>query len=203
MRKGISGGRGLRKFIRTLEASESAFTLVELIISLVLIVLFMGGVVVLVTQGFGFVGAHTNIATLNRQANNVMEKLEAISRGATKIIDAQTDGSKFTFKADVDGDEDLEGVEISASGSELKVGIDEGSGMVYSTITSNLKSGTLSFTYYSQYEHEEEDQVAASYNSTVACVKVSFTLTTHSLGEKAEKSYSRYIYLKIGPGSRE
>lgn len=191
--------------MRTLEASESAFTLVELIISLVLIVLFMGGVVVLVTQGFGFVGAHTNIATLNRQANNVMERLEAISRGATEIIDAQTDGSKFTFKADVDGDEDLETVEISASGSELKVGIDEGGGseMVYSTITSNLKSGTLSFTYYSQYEHEEEDQVTASYNSTVACVKVSFTLTTQSLGEKAEKSYSRYIYLKIGPGSRE
>ncbi|MDD5447923.1 MAG: hypothetical protein PHO53_01975 [Actinomycetota bacterium] len=193
----------MRKLMRTFEASESAFTLVELIITLVLIVLFMGGVVVLVSQGFGFVGAHTNIATLNRQANNVMEKLEAISRGAAKIIDAQTSGSRFTFEADVDGDEVLETVEISASGSNLRVGINEGSGMVYSVVTSNLESGTLSFNYYSRYEHDPESEVTSSYNSSVACVRVSFTLTTQSLGEKAEKSYSRYIYLKIGPGSRE
>lgn len=183
-------------------SGQGGFTLVEMMITLGLVILFLAGVVGLVDQGFTFVGTHQNLATLNRDGKNVLDRVEALVLGCYLINDAGTNPIQFTFSADIDADDVGETVLIDSSGSNLRVTVDG----VQSVVLSNLDTGAanpLGFTYYKEWKHEAGDEVTANYNDTVKVVKLTVHLTKSSSGKTTKKTYRRYILLKLDPDDRK
>lgn len=195
--------RKLRKLVadqrsqRARDSRWAGFTLVEMIVTLVLIVLFMVGVVAIVSQGFTFFGTYSNVAALNRQGNNTLDRIEVLVLGCSEIIDAETNTATFKYKADIDADGTEETVTITSILDEITVIVDGSS----SAINDSLVQGTLVFTYYSNYSHTTT--VSTDYDASVVALKVEFTLQSATSGKEMQRSYSRSINLKLDPDDRE
>ncbi len=92
--------------------NEKGFTLVELLVTLILVVLFFSGVIGLVTQGFNLFAYDRNFARLNREGNKILDRVEALIRGCKRINDGEM-GSKYSrymdLYAEIDGDDETTG----------------------------------------------------------------------------------------------
>jgi|GEM_PF-5047952 len=190
---------------------EGGFTLVELLITLILVLFFLMGAIVLFDQAFTFSGVHLSVAAMNREGSNAMDRLEALIRGCGRFLEAETRANEVRFYADVDansangsvpakGWEDV-WIHRSGNGKEVWVTIDAGDD---STILGCLDPDdiiALHFDYYSDWEHQ--NAVFASYDSSVRVVKVSLKLKKRYSGKVMTRTFERYVRLRLDPSDRK
>lgn len=180
---------------------EHGFTLVELVLTLALIVLFLGAAVGIVSQGFSFLNAHMNRSTLNRVGNSTIDRLETLIVGCYEIVDADTNSTNFVYYADIDADDTGELVKIYASGTELIVEVDGVPSVVLSDLNGSVPN-PVEFTYYSDLAHEPGYAITADYNEFTKVVKIALSLAEGHDNHIMTKLYERNILLKMGPEDR-
>lgn len=184
------------------DSRQGGFTLVELILTLALTVLFLAGAVGIVAQGFTFMSSHQNLATLNRDGNNTLDRLETMMEGCYLIDNANTSTAQFAYSADIDGeDSGSELIVIGQAGSDVTVTVGTGAAAVTSIVLSSLNS-PLEFTYYKEWKHEAGDVVTSGYNESVKVVKITLHLTNKTGGKTMNKTYERFVLLKLTPNDR-
>lgn len=183
-------------------SGEDAFTLVELLITVLLVIFFLIGVVGIVSQGFTFLGTHQNRSTLNREGSDTLDRMQALILGCYDIDDVNTSSVRFTFSADINADDFGETVCIDSSGSDLRVWVDGVQSIVLSDLDDSV-ANPLEFTYYKEWKHEAGDVVTADYNDTVKVVKMTIRLTKSHSGETLNKAFQRYILLQLDPDDRK
>ncbi len=179
------------------DCGQRGFTLVELMITVFLVILFLAGAVAIVAQGFTFQGVQQNLAALNREGNDTLDRLEILILGCDEITDGEgnTNEEQFTFYSDINQSGSGELIVINSSGSDLLVKILD----VTSTVLSDLDT-PLEFNYYEDWKHENE--IFSNYDADLRVVKITIHLTKTSAGDTMKKTYHRYVLLKMSPEDR-
>ena len=78
----FSSVRRIRNTLGSVTGSEeSGFTIVEMLITSILMAIFLAGVVVILTQGFTFFGKNQASATLNQEGNKALDRIETLIGG--------------------------------------------------------------------------------------------------------------------------
>ncbi len=191
--------------VRDIESEESGFTIVELIIALVLLSIFMAGVVLVISQGYTFFGSHRAASALNREGASSLDRIENLLRGAQYFDNAGTNATQVTFRADVDSDAS-NGTELLViyrdvpDGNKIMLKIDERDPVSIGDDLNTGVSNPLEFTYYSDWAHTST--ITDSYQESLKSIKVAINLTKASSGVRMNRSYSRYVILKLDPDDR-